>query len=182
MVYSDETQKAISFYQKTFSQSAQSHREWPEVSAPGDHRAKLLSVTAEPLRGDHISISSGIKLIFRCKSMIANAALDITYNVTNQEEVLLINHGRLIAPSNELIPGIYELTAEIPPFLFNEGDYTLDVWMGLSGTECVGKKVDDAISFFVESDKVDETLKKLPGALRPQITYQSQLLTYAEAG
>lgn len=178
VVYSDETQKAISFYQKSFSQNSQSHIEWPETTAPGDHRAKLLSVKAEPLVGDHISISSGVKLTFYCKNALHNAALDITYNITNQEEVLMINHGRLIAPPSELIPGIYEMIAEIPPYTLNEGEYSIDVWMGLSGTECIGKKVDDAVSFYVENDNIDEILRKLPGVIRPIITYQCQVVEH----
>ncbi len=165
------TTEAVSFYQHSFGSMNADIIEWAEEEAPGDHRAKLLKIQIEPLTGEHIKISSGIKLVFYCRNYSKNVALDISYNIKNQEEVLMLHHGQAVAKPEDLQPGIYKLEASIPPFVLNEGEYRLDVWMGLNGLERVGDKMDDVVSFFVENDKVDHIIKKLPGVIRPKISY-----------
>lgn len=168
-----DTQQAVSFYQKDFERHNSSIAEWAEEDAPGDHRAKLLKVEVKPLKGDSLNIASGIKFIFTSRSYLTNAALDISYNLTNQDGVLMLHHGKQVSTIDEMQPGLYRLEAEIPPYTLNEGEYSIDVWMGLNGLEIIGAKLNYLITFYIENSKIDHIVKKLPGIIRPLIKYRT---------
>jgi hypothetical protein len=105
-------------------------------------------------------------------SKINSSSLDVTFNLKNQDEVLVLQHGVLLAESSNLTEGHYIVKANIPAYILNEGIYKLDVWLGLGGAEMLGKRVENALSFSVEKSQVDSILKTLPGVIRPLINYQ----------
>lgn len=177
MIFEGDTSNAVSFYQHSFGYALSEMVEWLEKDAPGDDRARLLKIAVSPAIGDHISVSSGIILTFVCKSNISYTGLDLSFELRNHEEVLMLHHGHIIAKPEELQPGYYEVTAEIPSHVLNEGEYRLDVWMGLNGMEMVGKKAVDAVVFTVENAKIDHIIKKLPGVIRPLIQYHTTCLS-----
>jgi hypothetical protein len=65
---------------------------------------------------------------------------------------------------------------KIPPFLLNEGNYYINVWLGLAATEMLGNIKENAISFNVESSDIDHIVKPLPGILRPVLGYNTTLI------
>jgi lipopolysaccharide transport system ATP-binding protein len=171
-IFDGPTPSAIAFYQEAFNAMQQTKISWLEHEAPGDERARLLAVTITPLQGDHIHVASGFQLHFTLKNNLKACSLDVSFELINQEEVIMIHHGKAVASSNDLLHGIYEVSASFPPYLFNEGEYRLKVWMGLNGVERVGQQVDNALVFTIENHTVDHILKRLPGVIRPKIDYK----------
>lgn len=170
---------AISSYQKTNLTSDIVTSNWSEKEAPGDHRARLLAAEAYPTQGDFINFGSGITLKFIVQSNINKSLLDVSFNLKNQEEVLMFHHGNYLTELNELTQGTYEMKVEIPPYILNEGYYSADVWMGLSNTEMVGKAAVKAISFNVDKSNIDHIVKSVPGIIRPKLNYTTKLISNA---
>jgi lipopolysaccharide transport system ATP-binding protein len=167
---------AISIYQKSNQTSDVVLSKWTKENAPGDHRAKLLSAEAIPTQGDFINFGSGVTLTFLVQSNITNSLLDISFNVKNQEEVLMFHHGNYLAHANELKNGIYEMRVDIPANMLNEGSYSVDVWIGLGATETVGRRVPKAIIFYVDKSNIDHIFKTMPGIIRPKLNYQTTFI------
>jgi lipopolysaccharide transport system ATP-binding protein len=163
--------EAVSAYQKTGVSNGVVNSIWDEENAPGDYRAKILNASAKPTSGDVINFGSGITLTFIIKSMIDNSLLDLSFDLKNQEEVLLFHHGNYISDSATLAKGKYQMEIKIPPFLLNEGNYHVNAWLGLGATEMLGNIKENAISFSIESSDIDHIVKPLPGILRPVLDY-----------
>lgn len=164
---------AIASYQKSNHTSDVVVSKWTKENAPGDHRAKLLSAEAFPTQGEFINFGSGVTLKFLVQSNITNSLLDISFNVKNQEEVLMFHHGNYLTQANELKNGLYEMRVVIPANMLNEGLYSVDVWMGLGATEIVGKQIPKAITFNVDKSNIDHIIKTMPGIIRPKLNYQT---------
>jgi lipopolysaccharide transport system ATP-binding protein len=174
MLVFDGTQKeGISFYLQNEVANISNFKEWKEIYAPGDERAKILKLeVTSPDGKNEINFSSGIIIKATIKSNISDQALDFSYNLKSEKEELLFHHGSLIADKSNLVKGLYNIKVIIPPYLLNTGSYLVDVWMGLSGVEMVGKMQENAIGFSVTANEIDEIKKELPGLLRPKLFYQ----------
>jgi lipopolysaccharide transport system ATP-binding protein len=162
----------INEYQKIEATENTNYVKWGFNDAPGDHRAKIISISVQPTVGDQIDFNSGISIIFIIQSKIKSSSLDVTFNLKNHDEVLVLQHGVLLADSSNLTEGYYTVKANIPAYVLNEGIYKLDVWLGLGGAEMLGKRVENALSFSVEKSQLDGILKSLPGVIRPLINYE----------
>ena len=176
LIFTGNAIKSVAAYQNMGVSNGIVNSTWDEENAPGDHRAKILSASVKPTIGDVINFSSGITLTFLVKSMIDRGLLDLSFDLKNQEDVLLFHHGGYLAESNTLYKGIYKLKIFIPPYLLNEGNYHISAWLGLSGIEMVGRIQENAISFYLEPCKIDHFIKQIPGILRPSIVYKSTVL------
>jgi lipopolysaccharide transport system ATP-binding protein len=174
MLVFDGTQKeGISYYLQNEVANISKFREWKEIDAPGDERAKILKLEVTCPEGfKEINFSSGIVIKATIKSNISDQALDVSFNVKTEKEELLIHHGSLISNKKDLVNGIYNINIIIPPYLLNNGSYLVDVWLGLAGVEMVGKFQENVIGFSVTANEIDKIKKELPGILRPMIEYQ----------
>lgn len=177
-VFDGQQKDGVKYYLSQQSNVSVSKQYFTEEDAPGDYRAKILAIEALPDKGDAINFGSGIKLVFTIKSYITNSLLDVSFNVKSHDQTLLFNHGNYVTESKELKQGIYKVEANIPPYLLNEGSYSIDVWLGLGATEIVGEVCNDIISFDMERSNIDHIIKTIPGVLRPKLRYQ---ITYASS-
>ena len=168
--------EAVSAYQKTGISNGIVNSTWDEENAPGDHRAKILSATAKPTIGNVINFGSGITLTVVIRSYILNELLDFSFNLKNQDESLLFHHYNFISDLQSLQNGMYKMEIQIPSHILNEGNYSVDVWLGLGATEMVGQIAYNAISFFLQESKIDHIIKPMPGILRPVLNYKTEFL------
>ncbi len=179
--FSGSSLDAVTAYQKIGLSGGMINSFWDEKNAPGDDRAKIISAAARPTDGgDVINFGSGITLTFVIKSMIRRSLLDITFDLKNQDEVLLFHHGNYVADFVSLEEGNYQMEVFIPPFLLNEGSYHVNVWLGLASSEILGMKQENAICFVVEPSEIDHILTPIPGILRPILKYHSMLIDGAQ--
>lgn len=171
--FAGDVNKGIQFYISTTGSSTTSEHKWSRQEAPGDERARLLSAKAYPSRGDVFNFESGITFEFIVESKISNQLLDVSFDLRNEQNILLFHHGNHVCAKNELNAGkSYTIQVKIPPFMLNEGFYYLDVWLGVGATEIVGNKNVRVIGFEVLSSTIDHISKSLPGILRPKIEYK----------
>ena len=167
--------EGISYYLQNEVKNSRTQIEWDEGNAPGDYRAKILklSVTA-PNGSSEVNFTSGVLITATIKSNMNNQLLDLSYNVKTDREELLFHHGSYICEKELLVNGTYTIRVTIPPFILNQGTYLIDVWLGLGGTEMVGQRQVNVLSFDVIPNEFDNIKKELPGILRPKIDYTTQ--------
>jgi lipopolysaccharide transport system ATP-binding protein len=175
--YSGTANDAVSAYQKTGLSNDIINSTWDEKNAPGDHRAKILSASVKPTLGDIINFRSGITVIFLIKCMIDRSLLDLSFDLINQEEVLLFHHGNFVSESAALAKGLYKMEILIPPFFLNAGFYRINAWLGLGATELLGDIQENAACFRLEASEMDHFVKPLPGVLRPVLVYNTTFLS-----
>lgn len=168
--------EAVAAYQRNCMSIEIVSSTWDEKDAPGDYRAIILGASVKPTNGHVINFNSGITLTFIVKSMIDKSLLDLSFDLRNQDEVLLLHHGNYISESNSLSKGVYQMVIKIPPFLLNEGSYYINAWLGLAATEMLGKIKENAIRFRLEPCEMDHILKPLPGIIRPMLSYDTTLI------
>lgn len=172
MVFDGTQKEGISFYLQNEVANISNFREWNEVNAPGDERAKILKLEVTcPAGFNEINFSSGIIIKATIKSNIHDQALDFSFNVKTEKEELLFHHGSLLTDKKDLGQGLYNFNVIIPPYLLNNGSYLVDAWLGLSGVEMVGKFQENVIGFSVSANEIDKIKKELPGLLRPRLEY-----------
>jgi lipopolysaccharide transport system ATP-binding protein len=176
MLVFDGTQKeGISYYLQNEVANISNFKEWKEIDAPGDERAKILKLeVTSPDDNNEINFSSGIIIKAIVKSNIFDQALDFSFNIKTEKEELLFHHGSLLTEKKDLVKGLYKVNVIIPPYLLNNGSYLIDAWLGLSGVEMVGKFQENVIGFSVSANEIDLFKKELPGLLRPKLLYQIQ--------
>jgi lipopolysaccharide transport system ATP-binding protein len=173
MVFDGTQKEGISFYLQNEVANISNFKEWNELDAPGDERAKILKLEVNcPEKFNEINFSSGIIIEATIKSNIFDQALDFSFNLKTEKEELLFHHGSLLTEKKDLEQGIYKVNVIIPPYLLNNGSYLVDVWLGLSGVEMVGKFQENVVGFSVSANEIDNIKKELPGLLRPKLEYQ----------
>ncbi len=179
LVYTGSPSDAISFYLKNIETVVTSRKVWDKMDAPGNSKAKLLRVEAMPLSKDEmIMVDKGLKIEFEIECNTENQALDVSYNLNNEESILMFHHGNLVCSKEELVKGKYILSVVIPPYILSSGEYSLDVWMGMQGLEKVMEKQNGIITFFVEDAKIDHISVKTPGVIKPLLKYDSVFINY----
>jgi lipopolysaccharide transport system ATP-binding protein len=167
---------SISIYQKSRKVSGLINSIWTENNAPGDERAKILLASASPKIGDVFNLGSGIKFEFIIKNNLENVMLDISFDLFNQDDMLIFHYVLLVDSPDTLKMGTYKIVANLDPYILNEGVYHVNSWLGLSGTETIGNIAYDAIGFRIDMSHVDHIMKPLPGCIRPKLKYNSDKL------
>jgi hypothetical protein len=68
------------------------------------------------------------------------------------------------------------MKVEIPPYILNEGNYSIDLWMGLIGTEAVDKVTSKAVTFAIDKSNIDHIIKTIPGIIRSKLNYHNTFI------
>ncbi|MCX8148571.1 polysaccharide ABC transporter ATP-binding protein [Thermaurantimonas aggregans] len=174
LVFSGTQIDAVNYYINNLGFQVNTSVKWDESEAPGDERAKILEITVTPASGKIITFSSGVKIKVVVKNTLEKSLVDVSFNLRYQDKSLLFHHGNYLDKPDKLKKGIYRMELIIPPFILNAGVYSIDVWLGLSNTEGIGKGVRDAVFFEVLNEAIDHIMRPLPGVIRPKLNYQVQ--------
>jgi lipopolysaccharide transport system ATP-binding protein len=171
MLFSGEINAAVKSYLSSNDAQMQIKSVWNIDEAPGsNNKLKLISLNLKPLKGESIDINSGLTLEVVCMNYLEKAAVDFTFEIISEEEILLFHHGKDLDSSADLKKGEYRLTIDIPGNMLNKGTYYFNVWFGLEKREVI-LLINKALKFEIAEAPVDHILKTLPGVLRPTIEY-----------
>lgn len=159
-------------------------RRWDDLNtAPGNDKARVRSISVKPIDTEYdiINVESGIEVEFEFENYLENANLDFTLFVVNQEDILLFETGLILTPNKDSKKGTYKVTGHIPPFMLNFGEYHLNIIIGENQRDIVYGH-DDILSFSIEHTASNRgaNFKPAPGILRPNLTWQTQVLRYAD--
>ena len=136
--------------------------------AAGTDSIKIINLYALPLRGNYISISSGVLFELYFYNNRADILLDISFQLRTVDGVLLFHHGTL-ASEHAITPrGYYRLRGALPSNFLNTGHYNLSVKFGADMREVLFE-ARDFVKFEIQNDlALNETI---PGVVRPNMRY-----------
>lgn len=171
--------EAVSFYQNAHQTNSCYVHEGHVNTAPGNEWIRILRFDIKPLRGDTISISSGIVVDLEYFNHKEGANLDVTFELKTSEEVVVFHHGSLVAEENSSRRGIYQVRATLPPHLLNAGTYLFNLIFG-ENQRHVLYMVENFVSFVVMNESIGFNSNILPGVIRPDIQYNVTIPVHAD--
>ncbi len=100
--------------------------------AIGNENIKIKSFNIEPLGNKIIDVKSGFVINLCFWNNVENALIDACFEISNKEEVVIIQKSCVISPQSDSKKGYYTIKLVIPGDLLNSGNYRLRIWFGQS--------------------------------------------------
>lgn len=175
-VFEGSSVDAVQFYTQSEKQRLEivNHMRWPKEEAPGNDNIRLLELKLSPLRGEMLSIDSGIKVEYTFSNTRENINLGTTLEVTSIKDELLIHQGMGITTERDSRQGIYKAEFQIADYVLNEGQYKINLMFGENKSYRL-LKLDEIMGFQVAAGVNGEWNKSLPGLLyldlKPKTAY-----------
>ncbi len=132
---------------------------------------ELISLSVTPLTSETLSISSGICFEMKFFNHSENINLDSTWELINDDEVVLFHSGVLISENNNSKKGLYTVKFNILPYTLNADTYYINLIFGKNQRELLFKQ--DRCYYFeiINDEAVGSNMNTLPGVLRPKISF-----------
>lgn len=170
-IYQGNELAAVNFYQ-SFNKTDTQYLHTGSIStASGNENIRILKFNIDPLHGDMLTISSGIKFEIEYFNYKEGINLDTTFELCNSDEVIVFHHGALVTTNNDSKFGKYVVRGVIQPFTLNAGTYTFNLIFGESQRYVLHKE-DHFIQMEILNEALGSNTSVLPGVLRPNIDYQ----------
>lgn len=171
LVFTGTQTGAVTYYQSSATGRSSYHHTGEIRTALGNENIKVLKFTVEPLYGETLSVSSGVRFELTFFNRKPNINLDATFELKNSEEVGIFHHGAIISRNNDSHEGIYTVSGEISPFILNAGNYYFKLVFG-ENQRYLLFQTHDIIQFEIVNESLGSNSGILPGILRLDIPYQ----------
>lgn len=176
IVYEGGALEAVNYYQNSNDTSSYFEHKGLLEDAPGNGNIRILKFGVEPVHGEVISISSGIKFELQFYNYKKDINLDITFELRNSDEIAIFHHGAILAAENNSKRGIYIISGELQPNLLNAGVYNFKLIFG-ENQRYVLFDTTDTIQFEILNETIGSNSNLLPGIIRPDIQYRQSFQT-----
>ncbi|HEX8332136.1 MAG TPA: polysaccharide ABC transporter ATP-binding protein [Segetibacter sp.] len=170
VIFKGSAIEAVDFYQNLGgSASSFIHTEGVD-SALGNELIKIFRFEVTPLKGESISISSGLSFSLQFFNFKENINLDVTFELRTLDEVTVFHHGAFVSSQANSKLGFYTVTGTLPPHLLNAGSYKFNLLFG-ENQRYILYSLNDIVQFEVLNESFGNNNSILPGVIRPNITY-----------
>ncbi|MFN3998527.1 ATP-binding cassette domain-containing protein [Algoriphagus sp.] len=168
--FEGSTQEAVNYYQQNSELNQSVNFELGSPNIIGNENIKILKFEVGSLKGDYISISSGVYFECTFYNEKANINLDVTFELVNTEEVKIFHHGAFVSTEKDSKRGIYTIKGQLDPYTINAGQYKFNVIFGENQRYLLFKE-SEIIGFEIANESFGSNTEILPGVLRPDIPY-----------
>jgi lipopolysaccharide transport system ATP-binding protein len=176
LVFNSEIQDAIDYYQiqnvKTRSTKFKMNSDSPKIN----DSVELIDFDIVPRKGSLLTMLSGIDFILKFYSYVENKTVDLTFEVVNQDDVIVFHNGATVTAESNSEIGEYLVTCSLPEQLLNAGIYSVNLIFG-ENQRFLLKHYEDIISFEVLQEIVGSNSSKLPGIVFPKLEVVSEKIT-----
>jgi len=169
--FNGEVQTAINYYQKDQNINSRFEHFGEVIKAPGNENIRILKFTVSPLKGETITVSSGIEFEIAFYNNKANINLDVTFELKNSDEVVIFHHGKIVSNSKDAKLGLYTVKGRLTPFVLNAGNYQFTLIFGEDQRYSLFT-IADFIQFEVMNESIGSNSSILPGIIRLPIEYE----------
>ena len=140
------------------------------ATAPGNDKVRIKSFEVLPVKGNVVSVASGIH--FRLTFM----NLDAVFELHTADDTIIFHSGKVVSPHRESKIGEYVVDLYLPPFLLNRGKYNMLIWFGENNRFIISRQF--SFPFMVEDAFTDDPYlrRPLPGILKLDINASYQFI------
>jgi lipopolysaccharide transport system ATP-binding protein len=172
LVYEGSQLEAVSYYQSSHETNTYYEHGGAIEEAVGNDNIRILSFEVHPLKGDVISISSGVTFKLTFFNFKRDINLDTTFELKNADEIPVFHVGTALSIENNSKRGIYTVKGSLPPYLLNAGRYTFKLIFGENQRYAL-YVIEDFLQFEVLNEAVGSNSSILPGIIRPNIPFKT---------
>lgn len=158
----------VAKYQESGSTAEMLKHDGEIGAAPGNAAIRLLEVTARPIKGNYLSISSGVRFSVAFWNSEPGINLDLTLELRTLDEQTVFHTGLILSADNDSKTGRYAVEGELPPDLLNAGVYTLKLIFGKNQRHALFA-MEEAIRFEILNEAFGYNASTLPGVIRPNL-------------
>jgi lipopolysaccharide transport system ATP-binding protein len=174
LAFKGSQEEATSYYQKNMVDFKTTDFSSNADMAPGNASIKVLGFDVNPIIGDVIQISSGVKFELIFLNYCEGINLDITFELKTLDDVPIFHHGTLITSKKDSRKGMYKVVGSIPENLLNSGNYKFKLIFGQDQRIALFI-LEDVIQFEIMNETSGSNSSILPGIIRPNIKYSIDL-------
>ncbi len=142
-------------------------------NTPGNEDIRILKFMTKPIKGNYLTISSGVEfeLIFYNNKIGIN--LDVTFELRNSDEITIFHTGELITVNKDSKRGIYKVKGQIEPNLLNAGIYKFNLIFGEDQKYPLYIQ-NEVIQFEILNESLGSNSNLLPGVIRPELNFSNK--------
>jgi lipopolysaccharide transport system ATP-binding protein len=137
---------------------------------------KLDNFKISPIKGNYISINSGLEFNFLFKNIQKLLNIDVTYEVSNMEDLVIFHIGKVIEKTTKNKTEALQVKTQIPHLNLNAGVYKLKVVFGQNQSKLL-LSTDYFLEFEVQNEALGANTKVLPGVVRPDIKNSIKIIS-----
>jgi lipopolysaccharide transport system ATP-binding protein len=167
---------AISYYQNNIDTIDNFEHEGPIEKAPGNNNIRILKFQVVQQEGEYLTMLSGIDFLVDFYCGVENSNIDITFEVSTQDDLVLFHNGLLITQNNDSKKGVYSIKCSLPKHLLNAGIYSISILFGQNQRYILYKK-DSFISFEVLQETLGSNSNRIPGIIFPELKFEQSFKT-----
>ena len=164
---------SVEYYQKLTNISSYLIHEGDIETAPGNENIRIIKFLTKPIKGDYLTISSGVEfeLVFYNNKIGIN--LDVTFELRNSDEITIFHTGELITVNKDSKRGIYKVKGQIEPNLLNAGIYKFNLIFGEDQKYPLYIQ-NEVIQFEILNESLGSNSNLLPGVIRPELNFSNK--------
>ena len=142
-------------------------------AAPGNDKVRIKSFEVLPVKGNVVSVASGIHFRLRFMNYVPNIHLDVTFELRTVDDIIIFNNGKVVSPQHDSKVGEYIVDFSLPPFMLNRGKYNMEMWFGENNKYKICGRF--SYPFMVEDSFYDDPYMDTPrpGILKLEINASS---------
>lgn len=135
-------------------------------TAPGNEKVRIKSFEVFPVKGDVVSVASGIHFRLTFMNYVPNIHLDAAFELHTADDTTIFHSGKVVSPQHDSKVGEYVVDFSLPPYMLNRGKYYMNIWFGENNKYRICKPY--AHPFMVEEFLYEDPYlgRTLPGVLK----------------
>ena len=137
---------------------------------------KLDNFKILPIKGNYISINSGIEFNFLFKNLQKVLNIDVTYEISNMEDLVIFHTGKVIEETTKNKTEAIQVKTQIPHLNLNAGTYKLKLVFGQNQSKLLFT-TDYFLEFEVQNETLGTNSKAFPGIVRPNIKNSIKIIS-----
>ena len=143
-------------------------------TAPGNDKVRIKSFEVMPIKGDIVSVASGIHFRLTFMNFVPNIHLDAAFELHTADNITIFHSGKVVSPQHDSKIGEYIVDFSLPPLFLNRGKYYMNIWFGENNKYRIWGKYSHP--FMVEEFLYEDPYlgRSLPGILKLDINASSQ--------
>jgi lipopolysaccharide transport system ATP-binding protein len=143
--------------------------------APGNENIRVIEMRVLPQEGEILNILSGVEFYLKFYCGLERKNIDVTFEVSNNDDIILFHNGILLTTQNDSKKGIYEINCRLPKQFLNAGVYSIKLIFGENQKYVLLLK-ESFLTFEIVHESAGANNAKLPGLTFPKLEFTTKFI------